>query len=73
MNSSASEASNAGPAARSQLLSAYLVKRTAVGGSRTSFSHTPRAVSITLSSSTHRLARPMRSASSPVTVSHSSR
>src|SRR5690606_11717442 len=72
-NSMASEASNAGPARRSQLLSAYLVSRMASGEPAASLTAISRAVSWTASSSAQRLTSPIRSACSPVTGSQSSR
>ncbi len=73
MNSMAREASKVGPAMRSQLLSACLVQRTAAGGMSRSFSAAASAVSTTLPSSATIETRPMRSASSPESASHSSR
>ena len=73
MNSSASDASKFGPIMRSQLLSAYLVKLIAVRAPFASFDATSRLYASSLSSSTQSETRPMRSASSPVSVSQVSR
>ena len=73
MNSSASEVSKLGPAMRSQLFSEYLVQRIAVCEPAASLLATSKALAISSASSTHSDTRPMRSASSPDTVSHSIR
>src|SRR5690606_19698498 len=73
MNSTASEVSKVGPIMRSQLLSAYLVQRIAVVEPVASRVATCSAVSRSSLASTQRATRPMRSASSPETGSHSSR
>src|SRR5262245_14410975 len=72
-NSMPSEASKIGPAARSQLLSAYLVQRIAFGAPSASRTATSSARVSSSASGTASETRPMRSASSPVTGSHSSR
>ena len=58
---------------RSQLLRAYLVQRMAVGAPRASLRATSIPVSNSAASSTARATSPMRSASSPVIGSHSSK
>ena len=71
--SSASEASNAGPAMRSQLLSEYLVQRIAVCAPAASLRATSSAFACSSASSQASETRPMRSASSPLIVSQVSR
>ena len=73
MNSTASEVSKVGPIIRSQLLSAYLVQRTAVWDEVARRVAICKAVSRNSEASTHFATRPMRSASSPETGSQSSR
>src|SRR4051812_22376784 len=71
--SSASEASNAGPAIRSQLLSEYLVQRSAVCAPAASSRATSSAFVCSSDSSQVRDTRPIRSASSPLMVLQVSR
>ena len=71
--SSASDASNAGPALRSQLFRLYLVQRSADCEPWASRCAISRALPTNSCSSTHSDTSPMRSASSPRTSSHSSR
>src|SRR5260370_3936751 len=61
----ASDASKAGPATRSQLLSERLVNRTACCGPRASLCATSIALSSSLSAGTQRLTSPIRSSSLP--------
>src|SRR5262249_10829828 len=70
-NSMPSEASKTGPAARSQLLRAYLVHRIAVGAPSARRTATSVARACSSPSGTASETRPMRAASSPVTGSHS--
>src|SRR5262245_7242954 len=71
--SSASEASKVGPAIRSQLLRLYLVHRRADCDPRARRRATSSALSASSGSSTQSETRPILSASSPLTSSHSSR
>src|SRR5260370_19983930 len=71
-NSMPSEASKIGPAARIQLLSAYLVQRIAFGAPSASRTATSSARVCSSASGTASETRPMRSASSPVTGSPNS-
>src|SRR6185437_1446394 len=72
-NSRPSELSKVGPACRSQLFSAYLVKRIALCAPSAKRVAISSAFASSSSSSTARLMRPMRSASAPSTCSHSIR
>jgi hypothetical protein len=72
-NSSASEVSNVGPIARSQLFNAYFVQRIALCAPSAKRVAISTAFASSSASSTESEMSPMRSASSPSTWSHSSR